>query len=536
MAGGGSLIIKGGTASKGEVEVINGALKVTGISGGGGGVDNPMTANLDAAGFNIFDVGVLEVRDGSVAAPSITNEGDEDTGIYFPAANELAVGVAGAQALRFNATGAGGAGEALFNVRVRISSGSAAIPGIFFDGDTDTGLSTDNSGNIKFSVGGAEVGQITATEFEAVQFRATGSSVPTYTIDSDPNSGFHLPGSDVAHIRTGGVERVIVTSNDVTSLKRIIVNETGIAANAVLANITSSTSVTGNVQGLLTTLTCTGDLTQTIQQSGAGNAAFVARVIGVGNPYTNYDINGGESFAVGIDQTSGTFRIQNGSRVNNGTNAVTIDANDRVSMGTTSPDASAKLTLTSTTEGALLPRMTNAQRDAIGTPADGLLLYTTDEESLEVSDQTDWLRVGPADYGNIYVSGGAGSQTITTGGTYEKVTQFATNGESRNMTNDQANDMITIDNVGTYLVSINMSFTGSNNATVDIRAHWNSVAQDQIHFQRKIGTGTDVGSGSAVGLLDVTTAGQDLEVFWTSDSNGDALGVAECSLTVTRLS
>src|ERR1019366_8358427 len=41
------------------------------------------------------------------------------------------------------------------------------------------------------------------------------------------------------------------------------------------------------------------------------------------------------------------------------------------------PDASAMLDISSTTSGFLLPRMTTAQQNAIGSPATGLLIYNT---------------------------------------------------------------------------------------------------------------------------------------------------------------
>jgi trimeric autotransporter adhesin len=47
-------------------------------------------------------------------------------------------------------------------------------------------------------------------------------------------------------------------------------------------------------------------------------------------------------------------------------------------IGTTTPDASSLLDVTSTTQGVLVPRMTKAQRDAIAAPATGLLIYQTD--------------------------------------------------------------------------------------------------------------------------------------------------------------
>ena len=50
----------------------------------------------------------------------------------------------------------------------------------------------------------------------------------------------------------------------------------------------------------------------------------------------------------------------------------------QVGIGTTSPDASAKFEISSTSQGFLPPRMTYAQRQAISNPAIGLMVYCTD--------------------------------------------------------------------------------------------------------------------------------------------------------------
>ncbi|WP_034260749.1 tail fiber domain-containing protein [Altibacter lentus] len=50
----------------------------------------------------------------------------------------------------------------------------------------------------------------------------------------------------------------------------------------------------------------------------------------------------------------------------------------QVGIGTTTPNASAALDITSTTTGVLVPRMTEAQRTAISSPATGLLVYQID--------------------------------------------------------------------------------------------------------------------------------------------------------------
>lgn len=54
-----------------------------------------------------------------------------------------------------------------------------------------------------------------------------------------------------------------------------------------------------------------------------------------------------------------------------------LDGSATLTVGTSTPSASAKFQVESTTSGVLLPRMTTTQRDAIGSPADGLMIYNT---------------------------------------------------------------------------------------------------------------------------------------------------------------
>jgi hypothetical protein len=54
------------------------------------------------------------------------------------------------------------------------------------------------------------------------------------------------------------------------------------------------------------------------------------------------------------------------------------------------PDASAMLEVYSTDKGFLPPRMTTAQRNALSNPAEGLMIYNTDEACLEFWDGNWW--------------------------------------------------------------------------------------------------------------------------------------------------
>ena len=60
--------------------------------------------------------------------------------------------------------------------------------------------------------------------------------------------------------------------------------------------------------------------------------------------------------------------------------AVVLNASTyaQVGIGTTNPNTSAALDITSTTKGFLIPRMTNVQRQAISNPAAGLQVFVTD--------------------------------------------------------------------------------------------------------------------------------------------------------------
>lgn len=65
----------------------------------------------------------------------------------------------------------------------------------------------------------------------------------------------------------------------------------------------------------------------------------------------------------------------------------------QVGIGTTTPDSSAALDLTSTSAGLLPPRMTAAQRNAISGPSAGLMIWCTDcgtNGELQVYNGTSW--------------------------------------------------------------------------------------------------------------------------------------------------
>lgn len=64
-----------------------------------------------------------------------------------------------------------------------------------------------------------------------------------------------------------------------------------------------------------------------------------------------------------------------------------------VGIGTTSPNNSAVLDVSSITKGLLIPRMNTSQRTSIGSPVAGLMVYDTDFKEYYHHDGTNWKKV-----------------------------------------------------------------------------------------------------------------------------------------------
>lgn len=85
-----------------------------------------------------------------------------------------------------------------------------------------------------------------------------------------------------------------------------------------------------------------------------------------------------------------------------------VKARSTLSVGTSADiAASAALEVSSTTKGLLPPRMTQAQRDAISSPAEGLQVFNTDTAKLNVFASGAW--------GELTGGGGGGGFTLITG-------------------------------------------------------------------------------------------------------------------------
>jgi len=115
---------------------------------------------------------------------------------------------------------------------------------------------------------------------------------------------------------------------------------------------------------------------------------------------------------------------------------ITIIGNAQIGIGTVTPNASSVLEISSTTKGMLAPRMTTAQRIAITSPAESLLVYDTTAKSFYYYNTatTSWIRLATdssvirnnykliksvADLAPELTAGGGSSYLLTTNTYYE---------------------------------------------------------------------------------------------------------------------
>jgi uncharacterized protein (TIGR02145 family) len=77
----------------------------------------------------------------------------------------------------------------------------------------------------------------------------------------------------------------------------------------------------------------------------------------------------------------------------------------QVGVGTTSPVASAKLEIVSTTQGFLPPRMTSAQRLNILNPAEGLVVYDLTLKSIVFFNGLSWVKLSSSSDAFATISG-----------------------------------------------------------------------------------------------------------------------------------
>jgi hypothetical protein len=139
-------------------------------------------------------------------------------------------------------------------------------------------------------------------------------------------------------------------------------------------------SGTGSYYGADPTVASTSNTTSAyLQVSGAASNSSAMLFTKAGDLSTMWNL--------GTDASNNFYLFRHG--INKDLFKV-FDSSTNVGINTSSDVATAQLHITSTTKGFLPPRMTTTQKNAIGTPAAGLVLYDTDTNKLCCYNGTSW--------------------------------------------------------------------------------------------------------------------------------------------------
>ena len=160
----------------------------------------------------------------------------------------------------------------------------------------------------------------------------------------------------------------------------------------------------GEINATLTKYVCNGSV-------GATGATGTQGPIGLTGPQGPQGIQGPAGPLV--SGTSGQTLRNDGSTWVATSNL--YNSGTSVGIGTTSPNSSAALEISSTTKGVLLPSMTQAQRNLITTPATGLLVFQNDNTpGFYFYNGTAWVAIGTAGGGSSSTSGSDSNTLIYT--------------------------------------------------------------------------------------------------------------------------
>lgn len=121
--------------------------------------------DLQVGGTTRFDVdknGQVEISAGTALLPSLSTLGDTNTGMWFPAADTVALSTAGSERVRITSAGRVGISttvpDALLSVNgiASFGAGTAALPSVAAFGDLDTGMWFPAANTVAWSTSGSE--------------------------------------------------------------------------------------------------------------------------------------------------------------------------------------------------------------------------------------------------------------------------------------------------------------------------------------------------------------------------------------------
>lgn len=364
-----------------NVTITNNADDITlDASGGGGGNIATSDLTISAAGtrkLQMFGSAVTDVF-------ALRNSADTDDLFFFTGDGRFAIGE--------------GATVGVSGVAVGVGSGTSS-----WTGCVAVGLNANNYGHYSTTIG---MQSSVSTHGVVVGNNASTSASGGVAIGRTAQAALNSTAIGLsANANVGQYNIAIGELSSCTAFFGIAIGRNAIAGDKATAINGGATLAQGTAMGY--------------SSSAGGYALSLGAYASTGNHGTavGYDTSAnGLNTAVGRGmETSGNYSVSIGAcpygQVRTNSVASTFnwftDATDPIvrfgetadqwnmgtgsfGFGTMTPDASAVIDLTSTTKGFLPPRMTTTERDAISTPAEGLVVYNTTTQVLNFYNGTTW--------------------------------------------------------------------------------------------------------------------------------------------------
>jgi hypothetical protein len=200
-------------------------------------------------------------------------------------------------------------------------------------------------------------------------------------------------GTMIGGIYTSGNDLVIENLSQALIFSAVAVERMRLSPTNgnLLINTTTDAGFRLDVNGTArVTGAITGTSTLTLGQTGTAGEVILNRssngaVVGGIRADSNGAEIGGSGYSSKILVSNGGARIQFFTT----TERMRLEGGNLL-IGTTTDVASSKLTIESTTQGVLFPRMTTTQKNAIASPATGLVVYDTTLNKLAVYTGAAW--------------------------------------------------------------------------------------------------------------------------------------------------
>jgi hypothetical protein len=345
----------GSTTDSGEKLQVTGTAKITGASSFGGNMT--LSLNQNAATFAT----ISNTTSGTASSASLGLVSNNTSGGLYIGKNST------------------------LTTAFKIASQNDAF--IINSAGGDLSILNDNGfGNIKFGAGGSSTAQMTLTTVGRLILGAGDSGELLQVAGTAKITGATYLGStlrigyDVAQAVGGAVRNIQISgTNSTNAAVAIIRNSNDTASASITFGKTRATTNGG------TTIAQNGDNIGGIAFSysdGTGLQSASALIAGqVDGTPSAANVPGRLVFYTVPSGLSSVerMRISANGNVAIDTNTLFVDAAaNSVAVGTVTINASAKLQIDSTTQGFLPPRMTAAQRAAIASPVEGLIVFQSD--------------------------------------------------------------------------------------------------------------------------------------------------------------